>query len=188
VLFVREALSNPRDVGALFPSSRTLARKMAALVDPAEDSYVLELGAGTGVVTEALLEHGIPPQRLIVLERSTSLADLLRSRFPSTRVICGDAADLRLLLRHHQGPGPKPGSASIRIVSSLPLRVLPPDKVHAILREIAGVLRPGGSWIQYTYALGQREVPAGFVRQQTTLVWQNVPPARVDVFKTAPRN
>lgn len=184
-LFLREAISSPRDVGAFLPSSRTLARRIARLVDDPGDGTIVELGAGTGAVTEALLERGIPPRRLIALERSTSMADLLRARFPEVRVICGDAADLRLLLRHARGSETQAGPA--QIVSSLPLRVLPADKVQAILREIAGVLRTGGHWIQYTYALRPREVHPGFRRRDSVLVWQNIPPARVDVFLPASR-
>lgn len=152
---------------------------MARLVDPVDQGLVIELGAGTGVVTEALLERGIPPARLVTLERSSALADLLRSRFPGVRVVCGDAADLRLLLRHAKAtPLPKP----VQVVSSLPLRSLPPDKVRGIVREIAHVIREGGHWIQYTYALGAREVPLGFKRHSFCRVWQNVPPARIDVY------
>lgn len=183
-IFVREAISSPRDVGALIPSSRSLARRMARLVEPADRGLVVELGAGTGVVTEALLERGVPPHHLIALERSAALADLLRSRFPGVRVICGDAADLRLLLRHAKAV---PASAPVQVVSSLPLRSLPPDKVHAIIREIATVVKDGGHWIQYTYALRKREEPLGFVRREFTRVWQNVPPARIDVYAPAPR-
>lgn len=158
---------------------------MASLVDTSGDSTVLELGAGTGVVTEALLHRGIAPQRLVALERSAPLADLLRARFPDIRVICGDAADLRLLLRH--GQRGQATSGPTQIVSSLPLRIFSPDKVHGILREIAGVTRPAGRWIQYTYALGQREVPVGFTRLRTAFVWRNFPPARIDVFQPSAR-
>lgn len=184
-LFIREALANPRDVGALIPSSRVLARRMAQFVDPAAQDLVVELGAGTGVVTEALLERGVAPRRLVVLERSSALADLLRTRFPEVQVVCGDAADLRLLLRHAKII---PGSAPAQVVSSLPLRSLPPEKVHAILREIATVLRGGGHWIQYTYALRRREVPVGFARRESSRVWQNVPPARIDVYRPTGRS
>ncbi len=182
-LFVREAIANPRDVGALVPSSQALARRMAQLVAPSTDSLVVELGAGTGVVTQAILARGISPKRLVVLERSEPLVDLLRARFPGLQVICGDAADLGLLLRHGKFA---PGSAPSQVVSSLPLRSLPPDKVHAIIREIAMVVRNGGHWIQYTYALRARTVPTGFNHRESSLVWQNVPPARVDVFTPAP--
>lgn len=182
-LFVREAITNPRDVGAVVPSSPTLARRMARLVDPAQDGLVIELGAGTGVVTEALLKRGVPPHRLVAIERSTALAEHLRVRFPGLRVICGDAADLRQLLRRY---GSKIAAGRNQIVSSLPLRSIPAPKVLEILGEIGALLRGGGHWVQYTYALSNRQAPEGFVRRNSILVWKNVPPARVDVFQGAP--
>lgn len=184
-MFAREVITNPRDVGAVIPSSRSLAQRMAQWVDPEQPGPVIELGGGTGVITEALLQRGVHPQRLVTLERSEALADLLRSRFPDIHVICGDAADLRLLLPRSAAPTP---AAPARIVSSLPLKSLPPDKVLAILRQIASVLRNGGDWIQYTYALRRGEVPTGFVRRETAFVWANVPPARIDVFTARPRS
>lgn len=143
-------------------------------------TLVVELGAGTGVVTEALLARGIPPQRLIAIERSPALANLLRERFPEVRVVCGDAAELGTLL---QDAGAE--ARRVNVVSSLPLRSLPPSQVRAILGEIAQVLRAGGHWIQYTYALAQRAVPLGFQRCSSAFVWRNLPPARVDVFACA---
>lgn len=157
---------------------------MARLLEPVEDGLVVELGAGTGVVTEALLARGVPLDRFVAVERSTALAELLRVRFPELRVICGDAANLRRLLRGHR---PKGGRGPVQIVSSLPLRSIPAPKVREILGEIAALLEHGGRWIQYTYALSPRQPPDGFARRESVVVWKNVPPARVDVFGLAPR-
>jgi len=137
----------------------------------------IELGAGTGAITEALLRHGIQPRRLVVVERDPALAEVLRSRFRGLRVVCGDAAELRRavprsLLRRGFGA----------VVSSLPLRSLPTDTVRSIVGEIAAVLHPGGRWVQYTYALADLRAPAGFHRIASTVVWKNVPPARIDVL------
>lgn len=181
-VFVREALASPRNVGALLPSSRALARRMARLSRLEGDGPVIELGAGTGVVTAALLDRGIAPSRLVAVERSPALAEVLRTRFPGIRVVCGDAAELRRLLRRHARDA---GTGPTQIVSSLPLRSLPETTVRAIVREIAALVRPDGAWIQYTYALAQRRVPPGFQRRESALVWKNVPPARVDVFTVA---
>ncbi|MBL9136757.1 MAG: methyltransferase domain-containing protein [Verrucomicrobiales bacterium] len=151
---------------------------MAHRVDLREDDAIVELGAGTGVVTQALRRRLSVPQQLVAIERAPVLADLLRSQFPDIKVICGDAAKLRQLIRRAV-----PNCQRLHVVSSLPLRSLPSDQVRVILREIAGVLQTGGSWIQYTYALADRRVPDGFVRVASSFVWRNVPPARIDVFK-----
>src|SRR5690348_4415792 len=71
-LFLREWLVQPGIVGAICPSSHRLARSMAERIPVQGDGLVVELGAGTGAVTQALLEKGISPDRLRVVERSPS--------------------------------------------------------------------------------------------------------------------
>lgn len=77
-IFVKELVANPRNIGAACPSSKKLADSIASLVSPPQDGYVVELGAGTGVVTAALLRRGISPERLIVVEKSKHLANMLK--------------------------------------------------------------------------------------------------------------
>jgi phospholipid N-methyltransferase len=180
LLFLREAFAHPRAVGSIIPSSPALAHRMAQAARCDGSHLVVELGAGTGAVTEALLARGIAPRLLLLVERSAALASLLRDRFPGVRVICGDAADLRRLIRRFV-----PAATCVDVISSLPLRSLPAEKVRAILCEIGAVLRRGGRWVQYTYALARREIPPGFVRYASSLVWQNIPPARVDILGRA---
>jgi len=183
-VFAREAFANPREIGAVVPSSPALARRMARFVPSTPSGLVVELGAGTGVVTEALLDQGIPPHRLIAVELSASLARVLRNRFVDVQVLAGDAANLRRLLRRS---GADLQSGPVTIVSSLPLRSLPAPKVSTILREISALIRTEGRWIQYTYALAHRRVPHGFARNQSSFVWGNIPPARVDVMTLCPK-
>ena len=66
--FIRSWIEKPLSTGAVMPSSRVLARTMARYVDPQSRGPVIELGPGTGPVTEALVEHGIDPARLILVE------------------------------------------------------------------------------------------------------------------------
>lgn len=181
-VFGGELIANPGPVGAPVPSSRALARRMAACLPCQPNGYVVELGAGTGAITAALLERGIPSNRLIPIERSASMVKLLRERFPDLKIIAGDAARLSSLLSEHLNGD----SAGVRyIVSSLPLRSLPKDEVTSITREVKRVLRKGGAFIQYTYDLRPEtnQALSDFTRSDTALVWLNLPPARVDVFQ-----
>ena len=175
-LFMREILINPRAMGAAFPSSRKLAYNMARQVPLSGAGIIVELGAGTGVVTEALLERGIAPGRLIVVERAAALAAYLRRRFPQVTVIQGDARHLGRLLGKHN-------PEVTAVVSSLPLRSLPDGVVRTIMAELNAVLKHGGRLIQFTYDL--RPMAGVFYRFErivSKIVWSNVPPARVDVF------
>ncbi len=179
--FSSELLRAPRDVGAACPSSRTLARAMAEGIDVDNDRLLIELGAGTGSVTQALLDRGVPVNRLIVIERSEVLVRRLRRRFPLVTVIQGDAAQLSALLGEQT-------QNICGVVSSLPLRSLQPAVADAIIAGILEVLGDGGRLVQFTYDLRRTSVPErpGLDQISTRRVWANLPPARVDVFDYRP--
>jgi phosphatidylethanolamine/phosphatidyl-N-methylethanolamine N-methyltransferase len=175
--FMRECVRNPRQMGAMCPSSPFLARRMASLVPPG-DGVVVELGAGGGAVTAALLDRGVLPRDLVLVERSAVLSAHLARRFPGVILIHGDAAHLsgfEILNR-------RPVRA---IVSSLPLRSLRRPVVRQILDQVSQVSGLGTVFIQFTYALRGECLGAapGFERDQAYVVWRNLPPARVEAFR-----
>ena len=177
-LFLYEAVMHPSMIGALFPSSKKLANRLTQQISN-NSGLVVELGAGTGAITAALINQKGLFRQLIVIERSAKLSNLLMQRFPELRIIQGDACQLRKLINQST-------SAPIQtIVSSLPLRTLSPSIVEKIGIQINHVLTKGGLYIQYTYSLwGKPLCPAPqlkLVHQQW--VWQNLPPARIDVFR-----
>ncbi len=180
LLFGREIIDSPRTMGAVCPSSPTLARRMAQHVT-CDSGKVIELGGGTGTVTAALLKHGVDPRQLIVVERSTKLSAILKRRFPEVTVINGDASKLTELL------GSDCGKVSA-IVSSLPLRSLEPGTVRNIMGQLERVLRPGGVFIQYTYSHRdlRTKLSPHFHTIHSSIVWGNLPPARVDVYRSHP--
>jgi phospholipid N-methyltransferase len=177
LIFAREILRNPRAIGAALPSSPRLAKAMAAEVPLDAPGLVVELGAGTGIVTEALLRRGLPPDKLVVVELSPGLAAHLRRRFPHLRIIEGDAAHLHTLL------GADFHNIST-VVSSLPLRSLPGNVVYRIVRQFERGLRNGGTLVQFTYdPRGAHRMIEHFRQVSSRTVWQNVPPAKVLVFR-----
>jgi phosphatidylethanolamine/phosphatidyl-N-methylethanolamine N-methyltransferase len=182
VTFGSELLNNPRPIGSAVPSSPFLARRMASYLPRAPRGYVIELGAGTGAITTALVKRGIPPEQIVPVERSETLVRLLKRRFPSLKIALGDASELRALLQTFLA---KAHIEVSHVVSSLPLRSLPEDVVKNIIREVHAILPKEGRLIQYTYNLGKTPNPclSGFKRMHTAVVWANVPPARVDVFQ-----
>ncbi len=186
-LFLRELVSQPLAVGAICASSPHLAARMAALVDPASDGLVVELGGGTGVITAALLARGVPPQRLVVVEQSARLTAHLRQRFAAVQVLQGDAADLpQLLARLDDERRQLP---VLHIVSGLPLLSIPQPCRGRILHAGAAVLAPQGRLLQFTYALRGPSPwqQAGLACLRRERVLANLPPARVDVLGPAPR-
>lgn len=180
VLFAREIIQNPRAMGAACPSSKHLAQTMAKQVPIVDKGYILELGGGTGTITQALLEHITAP-RLIVIERAPNLASYLKRRFPDSHVLEGDAAHVVKLLEDK--------ALEVQtVVSGLPFRSLPNSLVQQIIHQVDILLKNGGTFTQFTYDLrGKTEhLPAHFRRVATKFVWNNFPPARVDVYRVEP--
>jgi len=179
MLFLREIANNPGAMGAACPSSKRLASRIAAQV-PADADHVVELGAGTGVVTSAILNHGTPTKNLIAVERSAALTEHLKRHFPDLEIIQGDARQLSNLLQKNDHP-------IQAIVSGLPLRSLPAETVHDIGIQIEKVLAKDGLYIQFTYSLWRTPSPPSpaLVWERSDYIWWNVPPARVDVFRYA---
>lgn len=175
-LLFKEILKAPRQIGALCPSSKRLANRMAASIDVEQEGFVVELGGGTGVVTESLLRRGISPDRLIVIEKSTLLAAHLSRRFPDVRVFNSDAANIHAILPHNE--------IVKAVVSSLPLRSLPKDQVNRISLAWAQSLAMKGRIVQFTYAPFRASawLQAGLKRIAHETEWGNMPPALVEVF------
>src|SRR5262249_56021756 len=89
VRFIRSWIERPLTTGAVTPSGRALARTMAAYIDPSRPGSVIELGPGTGPVTEALVAQGIDPSRLVLVEFDPIFSRLLRPPYPAATVVHG---------------------------------------------------------------------------------------------------
>ena len=180
-LFLREWIANPLRTGAVAPSSPKLAAAMARWLPRNSDSFVLELGPGTGAVTEALIEHGLREDRLVAIERNPKLATLLRERFPRALIISGDAWEMVDLLRERHQPIETVGA----VISSLPLLNFAAEKCEKLAENIRTILEPKGRWVQYSYHIG-KGIPRGASRFRllaSKVVWLNLPPARGHVFQ-----
>src|ERR1700712_1741918 len=92
--FIGRLLTPPKTVGAIAPSSKALARAMAAQIDAGATGPVLELGPGTGVATGALIARGVAPERITAIEYDADFAQLVAQRFPRVKVLNGDAFNL----------------------------------------------------------------------------------------------
>ncbi len=180
--FLKTWFENPLDTGALSPSSRALARTMARYVDDDGKSPLIELGPGTGPVTEALIERGIGPERLILVEFEPQFCELLARRYPGARIVQGDAYALAETLASHVD---RPACA---VVSSLPLLTRPEGQRLALLHEAFALMARGAAFVQFTYGLGS-PMPrrpargASFAAHVSPPVWLNLPPARVWVYR-----
>ena len=180
--FFKSWLDNPAVAGAVSPSGRFLARMMARYVDPRKAGPVVELGPGTGAITEALLARGIAPGRLYLVEFDPGFCKLLKRRFPGVHVIKGDAYQLSQTLR---GRFRRPPAA---IVSSLPLLLKPETQRLALLADAFGCMSPDGCFVQFTYGRvspvpRDKASALDFHVEASPPVWLNLPPARVWIYR-----
>ncbi|PAY09359.1 methyltransferase [Bradyrhizobium sp. UFLA03-84] len=179
VRFLRSWIEKPLHMGAVMPSGRLLARTMAQYVDPDAEGPVVELGPGTGAITNALIEHGVDQKRLVLVEYNPGFCALLRERYPQAKVVQGDAYRLRDTLWDVMK---SPASA---VVSGLPLVTKPMLTRLKLVRDAFLALAPGAPFVQFTYSVVPpipKSLP-GVSTEASERIWMNLPPARVWVYR-----
>lgn len=181
--FFRQWLRRPLSTASVAPSSKYLARRIVAAL-PADSRRVIELGAGTGVFTEALLSHGVAEADLLVIEFNPELHSYLLKRFPDVSVI---QADARCLETSEEVARFMTGGPVQAVVSGLGLLAMPRAMQRAVLAGAFSLLPPDGRFIQFTY--GPKAPVAdevmkelGLRAQRHGFTLRNLPPASVYVF------
>lgn len=170
-----------RVTGAVAPSGPVLARAMADAVGDVPDGHVLlELGPGTGVFSRELVRR-FPRARVVAVEVNEVFATRLAATVPELTVVRGCASRLDA---HLAKLGVTPDRVAA-VVSGLPLLVLPGDLPSRVLAAIAGTLRPGRRYVQFTYSARawRRFTVNGFRPLPDRRVWLNFPPAIVLPFE-----
>ena len=180
--FYREWLKKPMSVAAVSPSSKRLAEAVAAAVGSAQS--VVELGGGTGALTDALVAKAIP--NLVVVEAVPAFCELLRRRCPGIQVIEGDATHAAALLAGSRVP---PGTADV-VVSGLGMLTRPREEQQRLLAAMLALLKPEGFIVQFTYSLffpAARGLLAemGLESHRESMTWINLPPASVFIVRRA---
>lgn len=179
VHFLRSWIEKPLATGAVMPSGKPLARMMASYVDPNGKGPVIELGPGTGPVTQALVDRGVDPSRLVLVEFNPQFCRMLRTRYPAATVVQGDAYRLKHLL---ESTVREPADA---IVSGLPLVTKPLRTRLRLISDAMTLLRHSAPFVQFTYAMVP-PIPkalSGISAEPSPLIWLNLPPARVWVYR-----
>ncbi|MEM6847017.1 MAG: methyltransferase domain-containing protein [Pseudomonadota bacterium] len=178
VRFLRNWLGDPLKTGAVAPSGPELCRLMARHAELDRPGFVVELGPGTGAVTQALVEHGVDQSRLVLIEYSPDFCALLRERFPNATVVEGNAYALASVMERLGNP------PIASVVSGLPLFTRPLPERQALMSEAMRLMPSGAPFIQFSYAL----VPAvkglvGVTWSTSRWVVGNLPPARVWLYR-----
>jgi phosphatidylethanolamine/phosphatidyl-N-methylethanolamine N-methyltransferase len=185
LLFLRGWSRDPVAVGGPFASSSWTARRLAqATLDAAipGGGPVVELGAGTGPVTQALIEAGCPVDQIVVVERDAELCRWLERRFSGLSVLHGDALALAEILARAR-------ISAVRVLlSGLPMRVVPPQAAAHCYSQAFQLMPPGGAIIQYTYGFRPPVDPETVPQLDATFVgreWRNLPPMGIWSYRMA---
>ncbi len=179
-LFLRRWAANPLQMGSVVPSSPALGRRIAAQIRCAADEVVVELGAGTGAISRALLAGGLPPDRLVVVEIVPEMAQHLARSLPGVTVIQGDAFALPDAL-----PAELHGKVGTAICG-IPLVLLPIEQQRRFVAAVEAVA-PGRGFLLYSYCITSplpwRKLGLAARREAWTPL--NLPPASVWRYRPA---
>ncbi|MEX3011530.1 class I SAM-dependent methyltransferase [Hoeflea sp. TYP-13] len=175
--FARAWVEAPMRTGAIAPSSGELARHMAFAAGLRPDAAVVELGPGTGVVTDALLRAGVKEEALTLVETNAAFVRLLAERFPKATIISQDAfATVEALAVS--------GSQAAAVVSSLPLYIYPAKTRRTFCEHALRLVGPYGRLVQFTYGPVSPISPAaGMQAVRSRRIWGNLPPATVWTYQ-----
>lgn len=167
-------------MAAIAPSSKALARAVADLVKDVKGP-VLEIGAGNGALTAALIQPG---RLLVAIERDRGLAAVVAKQYPSVRVAVCDARSAPCVLRDMKID---PVDA---VVSGLGLKAMNAEELDRITWAASQCLKPGGRWIQFSYSPSS-PVPIhlqekyGLIETRVGRVLNNLPPAYLFSYSKA---
>jgi len=175
-LFMWQLVRHPKSISAIAPSSKGLARQMVSEITP-ETGRVVEIGAGTGVITRQILAAGVKPADLSIVEMNPKFCKALKVQFPDCNVLEMDAQALGDLPLENVG----------MVISGLPLLSIPEPVQHNIIKGAFDLMGEGGKYVQFTYGPKPPIAPAvreanGLTWRTLKKVWLNLPPAMPYVF------
>lgn len=179
IRFFRGWLEGPKTVGAVIPTSKFAARAMARVIDTTSGLPVLELGAGTGAITRAILARGVAPEQLYSVEYSREFYERLKIDMPQVNFLHGDAFDLDTLL------GDRKDMTFDSVISGIPLLNFPVAQRVKLIETLLDRLPPGRPVVQISYGpispVPAR--PASFQTSHHEFVFRNVPPAQLWTYR-----
>jgi len=177
--FFKGWIDKPKAVGSIIPTSSVTARRMASVIDPKSGLPVLEVGPGTGVITKAILKHGVRPADLYAVEYSHDFVVHLKRIYPGVNVIEGDAFDLDKTL------GAKSGLTFDSVVSGVPLLNFPVAKRVDYVEGLLDRIPRGRPIVQLTYG-PKSPVPAGlgdYTVERFDFIIRNIPPTTLWIYR-----
>ncbi|MEM7068885.1 MAG: methyltransferase domain-containing protein [Pseudomonadota bacterium] len=179
IRFFKSWIDRPKAIGSVLPTSQTAARRMASVIDQSNDLPVLELGPGTGVISKAILERGVLPEKLFSVEYTREFIPELQERFPGVNFIHGDAFNLDSVLPDMNG------QKFDAIISALPLLNFPVSQRKFLIKSLFKHLNPGRPILQMSYGPISPVPPDWKTYSVEPYDWivLNVPPMRLWIYR-----
>ena len=185
-IWYKNLLENPTEIAALFPCSTETGKLMTAHLEGMDEGYILELGSGTGAITECILQRQVPEDKLILIEKNKNFADYLSHKYRNANVFAEDAANAKTLLEAQ-------GICEVRhIVCSLPFVIMQQEQQLSILDVIFKLLHPQGCVSIVTYFIRcpiSKKVLDQYNKSSELFgfTMKNIPPAYVYQIKSGHR-
>ncbi len=175
IRFIKGMISTPRTVGAIMPTSARMAARMASAIDIDSGLPVLELGPGTGVITRAILDRGVRPEKLVSVEYSGEFVRHLRDKFPGVNFVNGDAFSLTEALQDFRG------QKFDCVISGLPLLNFPMHRRVTLIEDLLKLVPVGRPVVQFSYGPVSPVVarPDSYTIKHFDFVMRNIPPAQI---------
>ena len=175
-VFLGQMMRRPTEVVAIAPSSAAVARRMTEGLEQVQGPIV-EIGPGTGSFTKAIMERGIAPERLTLMEMNPVFCETLRQKFPGVTVLNRPAQEIEQIGLSNIGA----------VISGVPVLARPQIQRQVVGRALR-VMSPDAILVQITYSPGapisdEMQAELGVSVEKRATVWANLPPARVFVFR-----
>jgi phosphatidylethanolamine/phosphatidyl-N-methylethanolamine N-methyltransferase len=178
LLFLKTWFKSPLGVAAWAPSSAAVGHALGLAAGLGPEDTVVELGGGTGTVTQSILARGVQPENLVVIERQPEFAAHLRKRFPAAHVLEGDARCFGWLL------APLAIPRVTAVISTLPIVWFDADSQRRILNQAFALMAPGGRFLQLTNQFAPPIPRSADTRaRRASYVWANFPPSSIWVYE-----
>ena len=176
-LFAKEAVNSIKNIGAVAPSSKYLAKNILKHVDFQENQVFLEFGSGNGAITKQILKRLPSSSKLISLEINAPFLEHCKEKFghySNFEAYNHSAFEFDTLLKE----------LSINkvdyLISSLPLAILPKEGLDSMFKKIPKYLTEKGSFVQYQYSLNKyKYLKNVFDNVKLDFTLGNIPPAFV---------
>lgn len=177
--FIGGVIRSPQRLGAVAPTSSVVSDVIASYISGNSGLPVLELGPGTGPVTDAILRRGVPEKDIVAIEYDETFCDEWKIRYPAATIVQGDALNLDKTLSHL-------GDQTFDcIVSGIPMLNFSPAQQAGFLETAFKRIAPGRPIIQITYGfrspihVNDSTVESASSRR----ILRNLPPAKVWTYR-----